>query len=382
MSAFASRLIAWQRCQGRHHLPWQNTRDVYRIWLSEIMLQQTQVTTVIGYYERFVQSFPTVQALATAPLARVLERWSGLGYYRRAHHLHAAAQTVVNDYDGVFPDTQEQLMALPGVGRSTAAAIAVFAFGRRAAILDGNVRRLLARHHGVEGFPGLPAVEKTLWTLAERLLPKQYLEAYTQGLMDLGAQICTRNKPQCAQCPLRADCVAYRQDRVHELPTPRSGKAPTRCDLCLLILRRNGRVLLEARANRGIWSGLWSFPECNADDNLAALIRARWGLTLVAKTARPVMVHKLTHRTLHITPVLVTVRGRLRNAAAREEARFLSLTEARQCALPTPVRRLLAQEKLFSVIWQANEEGRGNKETVKESTERRKSQARGHAEEI
>ncbi|MDR0248007.1 MAG: A/G-specific adenine glycosylase [Burkholderiales bacterium] len=347
MPAFASRLIAWQRRQGRHHLPWQNTRDAYRIWLSEIMLQQTQVTTVTGYYLRFVQSFPTVQTLAATSLARVLEHWSGLGYYRRAHHLHAAAQSVVNNYGGVFPDTQEQLMTLPGIGRSTAAAIAVFAFGRRAAILDGNVRRLLARHHGIEGFPGLPAVEKTLWALAERLLPKQNLEAYTQGLMDLGAQICTRGKPRCAQCPLRSDCVAYHQNRVHELPTPRSGKTPARRDFCLLILRRNGRVLLEARANQGIWSGLWSLPECDADDGFAALIRERWGLTLTAKIALPVMVHKLTHRTLHITPILATVRGRLHNTT-HLEARFLSLPEARQCALPAPVRRLLEQEKFFS----------------------------------
>ncbi|MDR2016741.1 MAG: A/G-specific adenine glycosylase [Burkholderiales bacterium] len=348
MPGFASRLIAWQRQQGRHHLPWQNTRDAYRIWLSEIMLQQTQVTTVIEYYLRFVKSFPTVQALAAAPLVRVLEHWSGLGYYRRAHHLHAAAQKVVKDYGGVFPDSQEQLMVLPGIGRSTAAAIAVFAFGHRAAILDGNVRRLLARHHGIEGFPGLPAVEKTLWALAEKLLPKQHLETYTQGLMDIGAQICTRSKPQCAQCPLRSDCAAYHQDRVHELPTPRSGKKATRRDFCLLMLCRNGRILLEVRANRGIWSGLWSFPECDTNDNLAALIRARWGLTLAAKTVQPVKIHKLTHRTLHITPILVTVRGRLRCAATAPEARFLTLSEARQCALPAPVRQLLAPDRLFS----------------------------------
>ncbi|MDR2244978.1 MAG: A/G-specific adenine glycosylase [Burkholderiales bacterium] len=347
MRSIASRLITWQRRQGRHHLPWQNTRDAYRIWLSEIMLQQTQVTTVTGYYVRFMQNFPTVQTLAAAPLARVLEHWSGLGYYRRAHHLHAAAQNIVNNYGGVFPDTQEQWMALPGIGRSTAAAITVFAFGHRAAILDGNVRRLLARHRGVEGFTGLPAVEKTLWALAEQWLPRKNLEAYTQGLMDLGAQICTRNKPQCAQCPLRSDCVAHHQNRVHELPTPRSGKTPVRRDFCLLLLRRNGRILLEARADRGIWSGLWSFPECDIGDKLAALIRERWGLTLIAKTAQPVMIHKLTHRTLHITPILATVRGRLHNTTALE-ARFLSLTEARQCALPTPVRRLLAQEKFFS----------------------------------
>lgn len=348
MSGFASRLIAWQRQHGRHHLPWQNTRDAYRIWLSEIMLQQTQVTTVIGYYTRFVQRFPTVQALAAAPLARVLEHWSGLGYYRRAHHLHAAARSVVNDYGGAFPDTQEVLMTLPGIGRSTAAAIAVFAFGCRAAILDGNVRRLLARHHGIEGFTGLPAVEKTLWELAEQLLPRQHLEAYTQGLMDLGAQVCTRSKPLCPQCPLRPDCVARRQDRVHELPTPRSGKKPVRRDFCLLMLRRDDHILLEARADRGIWSSLWCFPECDASDDLAALIRTRWGLTLAAQVMQPLMIHKLTHRTLHITPILATVHGRLRNAATNPESRFFSLPEARQCALPVPVRQLLAQDMLFS----------------------------------
>ena len=252
--AFAARVVAWQRTHGRHDLPWQNTRDAYRIWLSEIMLQQTQVTTVLPYYERFVAAFPDVAALAAAPLERVLEHWSGLGYYRRAHHLHAAARAVVAGHGGGFPHDAATIATLPGVGRSTAAAIAVFAHGERAAILDGNVKRVLARHAGVEGFPGAASVEARLWALAEARLPTQDVEPYTQGLMDLGATLCTRTKPRCGECPVAADCVARRDGRVDELPSPRPAKALPRKAVRVLLLERAGEVLLERRAPTGIWA--------------------------------------------------------------------------------------------------------------------------------
>src|SRR5687768_14848190 len=211
---FAARLVAWQREHGRHHLPWQRTRDPYRVWLSEVMLQQTQVATVLPYYERFVASFPDVRALADAPIDRVLQHWSGLGYYRRAHHLHAGAKAIVERHGGAFPRDVAAIAALPGIGRSTAAAIAAFAFGTRAAILDGNVKRVLARHRGSE---------EDLWARAEGLLPKRGIEAYTQGLMDLGATLCTRT-PKCETCPVRQSCVARKTGRVAELPAPRARK--------------------------------------------------------------------------------------------------------------------------------------------------------------
>src|SRR5206468_1019369 len=221
LPSFAERLVAWQHTHGRHDLPWQHTRDAYRIWLSEIMLQQTQVATVIPYYQRFVAAFPDVRALAAAPLARVLEHWSGLGYYRRAHHLHGAAKAVVADHGGVFPTAAATLAALPGIGRSTAAAIATFAGGPPAPILDGNVKRVLARHRGIAGFPGAVEVERELWRNAEALLPRRDATAYTQALMDLGATVCTRAQPRCSECPVAADCVARATGRIAELPSPR-----------------------------------------------------------------------------------------------------------------------------------------------------------------
>src|SRR5215468_6162464 len=214
MRPFASRLIAWQREHGRHDLPWQRTRDAYRIWLSEIMLQQTQVATVIPYYERFVASFPDVNTLARASLDRVLEHWSGLGYYRRAHHLHAAAKAIVERHGGEFPRDAQTIATLPGIGRSTAAAIAAFAFGARGAILDGNVRRLLARHRGIAGYPGDAKVEQALWREADALLSDRDIETYTQALMDLGATICARGVPRCGDCPVATDCIARREGRI------------------------------------------------------------------------------------------------------------------------------------------------------------------------
>jgi A/G-specific adenine glycosylase len=253
---FAARLVAWQRIHGRHDLPWQGTRDAYRIWLSEVMLQQTQVATVLPYYERFIASFPDVRALAAAPVERVLEHWSGLGYYRRAHHLHAAAKGVVAQLAGGFPCDTKALATLPGVGRSTAAAIAVFASGARAAILDGNVKRVLARHRGVAGFPGAADVEANLWRAAESLLPARDIEIYTQALMDLGATVCTRTKPNCGACPVARDCVALTQDRVGELPSPRPRKVLPQRAVRVLLIERGGEILFERRPPLGIWGGL------------------------------------------------------------------------------------------------------------------------------
>src|SRR5690554_1228697 len=234
--SFASRLLAWFGTGGRHDLPWQRPRTPYRVWLSEIMLQQTQVRVVVPYFERFVAALPTVAALAAAPLDDVLGLWSGLGYYARARNLHAAARTCAELHDGQLPRDFDALLALPGIGRSTAGAILAQAWGERFAILDGNVKRVLARYHGVEGWPGQPAVERQLWNLALAHLPEARLADYTQAQMDLGATVCTRHSPDCGRCPLRGGCVALATGRTAELPTPKPARAsPTREALVLLL---------------------------------------------------------------------------------------------------------------------------------------------------
>jgi A/G-specific adenine glycosylase len=345
VSEFSQLLIRWQRTHGRHHLPWQNTRDAYRIWLSEIMLQQTQVSSVIPYYQRFLQRFPTVIDLANADLEQVMPLWSGLGYYTRARNLHASARAVVENHNGVFPADVQQLIRLPGIGRSTAAAISAFAYGTRAAILDGNVKRVLTRGFGIEGSPTLPAVEKKLWSLAESLLPQQNIEAYTQGLMDLGATVCTRSSPQCSACPWQKNCVAYTQNRTTELPSPKPVKNSAKTDrrireAHMLVLLHGNEVLVEKRPAAGIWGGLWSVPEF---DQAAALVNYldRLAPKREIKTL-PSRQHAFTHYTLRFTPHLVTLSQRLDRVAEPGQI-WLPCTEAVEAALPAPIKKLLVE---------------------------------------
>jgi len=239
------------------------------------MLQQTQVAAVTPYYQRFLRVLPDVQSLAAASIDAVLQLWSGLGYYRRAHLLHRAAQEVVGRHGGAFPRDAAALATLPGVGRSTAAAIAAFAYGERGAILDGNVKRVLARHQGVDGYTGSPAVERALWARAENLLPRARIEAYTQALMDLGAMVCLRSTPDCARCPVAADCVARRQNRIDELPLPRPRKPLPQREVAVLLIGRGDEILLERRPPTGIWAGLWSLPEVSCGTDVAAYCRDR-----------------------------------------------------------------------------------------------------------
>jgi A/G-specific adenine glycosylase len=339
-AGFPDRIIAWQRTHGRHGLPWQQTRDPYRIWLSEIMLQQTQVATVIPYYLHFLEAFPDAAALAAAPLERVLERWSGLGYYRRAHHLYAAARVIVTVHDGAFPRDASTLATLPGVGRSTATAIAVFAFGVRGAILDGNVKRVIARHAGVEGFPGATKVEAALWRIAEARLPSDGIEAYTQGLMDVGATVCTRARPRCGECPVSADCVALATDRVGDLPSPRPRKRLPQRALRVLLIERAGEILFEKRPPTGIWGGLWSLPEVPVDADVVAACRQRFGVSAVPGDVLPAIEHAFTHFRLTLHPQRVAVR---RWPARAEEPRLVWLTpgDADRAALPAPIRTLV-----------------------------------------
>ncbi|MCC7218129.1 MAG: A/G-specific adenine glycosylase [Burkholderiales bacterium] len=339
-TSFAARVTAWQRAHGRHDLPWQRTRDAYRIWLSEIMLQQTQVAAVVPYYARFLAQFPDVAALARAPLDDVLALWSGLGYYRRAHHLHAAARAIMRDHGGTFPHDAAALAALPGIGRSTAAAIAALAFGARAAILDGNVKRVLARHRGIDGWPGSPKVEAALWKVAEAELPARAVAAYTQGLMDLGATVCTRASPRCDACPVAADCVARRAGRTAALPAPRPRKELPHRSVRVLLIERGGEVLLEKRPPTGVWSGLWSLPECPLDGDVCDVVRARFGARVDVRDALPPIEHGFTHFALTLHPQRVAAR-RWPARAEAPETLWLSPADAQHAALPAPIRKLL-----------------------------------------
>ena len=333
IEAFASRLIRWQKTHGRHDLPWQQGRvaDPYRVWLSEIMLQQTQVATVIPYYRRFLARFPDLASLAAAPAGDVMALWSGLGYYARARNLQRAAQVVVAKHGGRFPRRIEDIEALPGIGRSTAAAIAVFAFGARAAILDGNVRRVLVRAFGIEGFPGEKAVEARLWALAESLLPQRELVAYTQGLMDLGATLCLLRRPRCGDCPVAAQCVARREGRIAALPTPRAKRAVPQRAVTLLVLRHRGRVLLQQRPPKGIWGGLLSLPE---------LPPGKIPRRYAGGVPLPAVRHAFTHFRLDITPLVCKVSP----GDTAPEGVWLSLRQLDAAPLPAPIRRIL--EKL------------------------------------
>jgi A/G-specific adenine glycosylase len=329
VSEFARRLVRWQARHGRHDLPWQRTRDPYRICLSEVMLQQTQVATVIPYYRRFIARFPDVKSLARATLEEVLTVWSGLGYYSRARNLHAAAQVLVAKHGGRFPRTREALESLPGLGRSTAAALAVFAFGKREAILDGNVKRVLARHFAVRGYPGEKRVEKRLWALAESELPARKVEAYTQALMDLGAGVCARKRPNCASCPVKTSCEARAGGKVEAYPAPRPRKARPVRKTSMLLLLREGEVLLEKRPPAGVWGGLWCFPEVEPGSEKPAR----------SKTL-PVLRHEFTHFTLDITPIIGFVESEAPQVAEPGQI-WLPIEDAIGAAVPAPVRKLL-----------------------------------------
>jgi A/G-specific adenine glycosylase len=339
---FAAALLEWFDAHGRKDLPWQRDPTPYRVWVSEIMLQQTQVQTVIPFYERFMARFPDVRALAGAPLDDVLSLWAGLGYYARARNLHAAAVRVCRDHGGRFPDAIEGLAALPGIGRSTAGAILALAHGQRHPILDGNVKRVLARRFAIEGWPGEPAVQRELWQIAERLVPARRTAAYTQALMDLGATICTRGRPRCGDCPLQQSCAARAARRTDALPAPRPKKdLPLRHTTMLLLCNDGGEVLLERRPASGIWGGLWSLPECPADADPARWCRERYGFEGARAGALPRLRHTFTHFRLDITPVRLIGRiaeGRIMEAA---ETVWYKNDAGSPIGLPAPVRTLL-----------------------------------------
>ncbi|RPE77102.1 A/G-specific adenine glycosylase [Vulcaniibacterium tengchongense] len=341
---YAERLLAWFDVSGRHGLPWQHPRTPYRVWLSEIMLQQTQVRTVVPYFERFVAALPELPALAAAPLDDVLALWSGLGYYARARNLHATARLCVERHGGELPRDLDALTALPGIGRSTAAAILSQAWNDRHAILDGNVKRVLARYHGVDGWPGLPAVEKRLWALADAHAahaPAARMADYTQAQMDLGATLCTRADPACVLCPLQDDCVARREGRVAELPTPKPGKAlPQKSAHVLWLEDRAGRVLLQRRPPGGVWAALWTLPQFDDLDLARQWLAANVETGADGEALEPV-AHGFSHYKLQLQP------RRWRDAALRarigdnDDLRWVARDELRAYGIPAPIRKLL-----------------------------------------
>jgi A/G-specific adenine glycosylase len=337
---FAARIVMWQRAHGRRDLPWQGTRDAYRIWLSEIMLQQTQVSTVIPYFERFVARFPDARSLAAAHEDEVMALWSGLGYYARARNLHRAAREVVERFGGVFPASFDALVTLPGIGRSTASAIAAFASGEARPILDGNVRRVLARHAGIPGDPASNAVQHALWEEAEARMPRTEVEAYTQGMMDLGATVCLPRKPLCLICPVAADCVARLENRIDELPGRKVRAAARRKRIAMLVVLSRGEVLLEKRPARGIWGGLWSLPEADADARPEDALRGDWGLEASRVEPLAPFEHAFTHFTLEVTPWRIEPRRPL-TLAESKPATWMALADLAGAALPSPVRKLL-----------------------------------------
>lgn len=344
---FADRLLAWFDLHGRHDLPWQHPRTPYRVWVSEVMLQQTQVQTVIGYFERFLARFPDLPTLAGAYEDDVLALWSGLGYYSRARNLHRAAQACVLRHDGALPEDIDALSALPGIGRSTAAAILAQAHGQRHAILDGNVKRVLARLLGETEWPGKPAIERRLWSDAEARLPQQRLADYTQALMDFGATHCTARKPRCADCPMRDECRALADDAVARIPARKPAKAtPTRALRLLVFRDAHGRVLLERRKGKGVWQGLWSVPEAG-DDAAAEALREAYGAD--EGIPLPPFLHAFSHYRLQASPVLHRI-GEARERApskdgsmggAANDLRWVARADYDALGLPRPIRTLL-----------------------------------------
>jgi len=348
---FSARLIRWHKRHGRHDLPWQNTTDPYRVWLSEIMLQQTQVATVIPYYLRFLEHFPQLADLAAAPVGEVMALWSGLGYYARARNLHAAARAVMAQHGGKFPHDPAVIAQLPGIGRSTANSIATFCFGAHAPILDGNVKRVLCRAFGIEGFPGSGAVEKRLWALAAELMPARHGAIHNQAQMDLGAMVCARGKPLCEACPLTDTCVARATGRTAELPQAKPRREIPLRHATLLVLLDDNRVLLETRPPAGIWGGLLSLPELPEGADAQEWAERHCACRVISVTCPqsgspgtqgaplPTFTHAFSHFRLNIAPLLLQVTP---GPAVMEPGRqWLELTGIESAALPAPIRRIL-----------------------------------------
>lgn len=340
---FSTRVVNWFHDHGRKNLPWQQNPTPYRVWVSEIMLQQTQVNTVIPYFERFMISFPDIQSLASAEIDQVLQHWSGLGYYARGRNLHKAAGILVKNYNGIFPKSVDELCALPGIGRSTAGAILSLGYGIPAAILDGNVKRTLSRFTATPGWPGLPAVSEQLWNYAENFTPKENIQAYTQAMMDLGATICTRTRPRCEICPLNDHCQARIQNRIHEFP----GKKPARTlpikHQYLIILLQDDKILLEQRPPVGIWGGLWSLPESDSLENIVSICETRFGFRIEPQEYLSEFRHTFSHYHLDLSPIVCLISKKQRRVASPAPQVWVNVENLQNYGLPAPIKTLLTR---------------------------------------
>jgi A/G-specific adenine glycosylase len=344
MSDFAQRLLAWFDDNGRKDLPWQQDVTAYRVWVSEIMLQQTQVQTVIPYFNRFIDRFPDVRALASAKQDEVLSHWSGLGYYARARNLHKAAQQVADEHGGRFPEALDAVIALPGIGRSTAGAILSLAKGQRHAILDGNVKRVLARFDAIAGWPGKTQVAADLWAVAERYTPDERAAEYTQAIMDLGATLCTRSKPACERCPVSADCEALRTDNVEAYPGRKPKTTKPLKTTTMILVSVNGQVYLERRPESGIWGGLWSLPELG-ERSLDDWCDTTFGSASKDVRSWDVLRHSFSHYDLDIQPIVVRIASHAGKVADREAATWHRLDDAPPGGFAAPVKKLINQLK-------------------------------------
>jgi len=343
---FSCALLDWFAVHGRRDLPWQKDKSPYRVWVSEIMLQQTRVATVIPYYLAFMRAFPRVEDLAAADLDDVLHLWSGLGYYARARNLHRAAVMVLKQHQGVFPEKLEQLLALPGIGESTAGAILSLSLGQHHAILDGNVKRVLARVFMVDGWPGKAAVIKELWRLSRRLTPEKNVRDYNQAIMDLGATLCTRGKPDCVHCPLVTQCAAYEADRVADFPARKPARnLPSRTVQMLMLLDEEGRVLLEKRPPSGIWGGLWSFPELGPGEDVLAWLQRCPGCGATEIRALPERRHSFSHFHLRILPQLILLEEQGLQVLDGDDRVWYNLSRIQKRGLAAPVQQLLQELK-------------------------------------
>lgn len=346
--AFAPAVVAWYQKHGRKDLPWQHDVNPYRVWVSEIMLQQTQVTTVLDYFARFMQALPDVQALAAAPLDEVLHLWTGLGYYTRARNLHKTAQYICTNYHGEFPRSAEILATLPGIGPSTAGAIASLSMGLRAPILDGNVKRVLARYSALKSYPGSSQASKQLWQLAERLTPQQDVAQYTQAMMDLGATLCTRKQPACSRCPVQKGCLAYQTEQQHLLPIARPRKVmPEKRISMPLLIDPSGSVLLYQRPVTGLWGGLWSLPEL---DNIAQLdsLLQQHQLTLEQQQLLTGLRHTFSHFHLEIEPWLVHVKRSTASVIAENNWLWYNPYNPLRLGLAAPIKELIERTLIQS----------------------------------
>ena len=338
---FAHQVISWHRTQGRKDLPWQRDPTPYRVWVSEIMLQQTQVVTVIPYYEAFMARFPEVNQLADAELDEVLHLWSGLGYYARARNLHRAAGLIRDQYGGRFPTDFDAVAALPGIGRSTAGAILSLACGQRHPILDGNVKRVLSRCFAVEGWPGHSVVANRLWQLADQLTPARHTAIYNQAMMDIGATLCRRTRPLCGRCPLNKTCTAHSRNQEAAYPAPRPRRElPVRSVQMLVIKDPQGHLLLERRPPQGIWGGLWSFPEMDAEEGVETWCRQRLGLEVALVRPMPVRRHVFTHYRLDIHPLLLQANNRADCIMEADDRVWYNADKPDSRGLAAPVARL------------------------------------------